>query len=243
PKAPEQELPGGLEEEGNPLLVELEPRDVRQERQTDLWFGKEIFSGLDADADEALEIKQTRKLYTQQGLDLAGEEGSPAGEKETMPPSAVGKGLTKAREGATDKPEDSEDESSSDESDIQEMKRIGSKGKMQTQDENDTFQVVHVEKSMKRAQVLDAEGLALGASIASSKKRARDLIDDSFNRYTFEEDQDELPDWFAENDQKYRRRPVPFDPAMAAEFRLRWREINARPIKKIAEAKARKKRR
>ncbi|GCB86457.1 hypothetical protein scyTo_0027172, partial [Scyliorhinus torazame] len=61
--------------------------------------------------------------------------------------------------------------------------------------------------------------------------------------YTFDEDQDQLPDWFVDNDQKYRRRPAPFDPAMAAEFRQRWRVINARPIKKIAEAKARKKRR
>ncbi|XP_041029808.1 pre-rRNA 2'-O-ribose RNA methyltransferase FTSJ3, partial [Carcharodon carcharias] len=237
PTASGQEEPRGLEEEGNPLLVELEPKDVRQERQADLWFGKEIFTGLDADADEALEIKQTKKLYAQQGLVLAGEEGRSAGENET-PPSGS-KELTRANE----QPEDSEEESSSDESDIQEMKRIGSKGQTETLDENNIFEVVHVEKSMKRAQVLDAEGLALGASIAASKKRARDLIDDTFNRYTFEEDQDELPAWFVENDQKYRRRPVPFDPAMAAEFRQRWREINARPIKKIAEAKARKKRR
>lgn len=36
---------------------------------------------------------------------------------------------------------------------------------------------------MKRARVLDAEGLALGSVIATSKKARRDLIDDSFNRY------------------------------------------------------------
>lgn len=36
---------------------------------------------------------------------------------------------------------------------------------------------------MKRARVLDAEGLALGSVIATSKKATRDLIDDSFNRY------------------------------------------------------------
>ncbi|GCC42781.1 hypothetical protein chiPu_0026590, partial [Chiloscyllium punctatum] len=61
--------------------------------------------------------------------------------------------------------------------------------------------------------------------------------------YAFDEEPDELPDWFADNEQKFRRRPLPFDPAMVAEFRQRWKEINARPIKKIAEAKARKKRR
>lgn len=31
-------------------------------------------------------------------------------------------------------------------------------------------------------RILDAEGLALGAIIASSKKSKRDLIDNSFNR-------------------------------------------------------------
>lgn len=34
----------------------------------------------------------------------------------------------------------------------------------------------------KRARVLNAEGLALGAQIATSKKRERDLIDGSFHR-------------------------------------------------------------
>lgn len=36
--------------------------------------------------------------------------------------------------------------------------------------------------SVKKARVLDAEGLALGSVIATSKKARRDLIDDSFNR-------------------------------------------------------------
>uniref|UniRef100_UPI00398F36CF pre-rRNA 2'-O-ribose RNA methyltransferase FTSJ3 n=1 Tax=Pristiophorus japonicus TaxID=55135 RepID=UPI00398F36CF len=233
------------EEEDNPLLVELEDKDVRQERQADLWFGKDIFAGLDVDADEALEIKQTKKLYTQQGGVIADEEERTNGqEKVTL---LAGEDKSAERKQGTDEvlndQEDSDEDSSSDESDIQLMKHKGSKGNRQTLDESDTFEVVPVDKSMKRARVLDPEGLALGASIATSKRRTRELIDDSFNRYTFDEDQDELPDWFAESEQKYRRRPAPFDPAMAEEFRQRWKEINARPIKKVAEAKARKKRR
>ncbi|XP_067916278.1 pre-rRNA 2'-O-ribose RNA methyltransferase FTSJ3 [Heterodontus francisci] len=234
-KRPEPEGQGTRpEEQDNPLLVELEDRHVREERQADLWFGKDIFAGLDVEADEALEIKQTKKLYTQQGCLLAGEEDAKRRGEEQ---------LTGGKEETAEVPEDSEQESSSDESDIQQMKHAGSQGNKRTADESDTFQVVPVDKAMKKARVLDPEGLALGASIAASKKRARELVDDSFNRYAFDEELDELPDWFAENDQKYRRRPVPFDRAMADEFRQRWKEINARPIKKIAEAKARKKRR
>lgn len=36
--------------------------------------------------------------------------------------------------------------------------------------------------SGKKMRILDAEGLALGSQIATSKKRARDLMDGSFHR-------------------------------------------------------------
>jgi len=48
--------------------------------------------------------------------------------------------------------------------------------------------------AVKRARVLDAEGLALGSVIATSKKAKRDLIDDSFNRY--------LQLWLLEGEQR-----------------------------------------
>uniref|UniRef100_A0A8C8VP44 pre-rRNA processing protein FTSJ3 n=1 Tax=Pelusios castaneus TaxID=367368 RepID=A0A8C8VP44_9SAUR len=94
-----------------------------------------------------------------------------------------------------------------------------------------------------RACVLDAEGLALGSVIATSRKAKRDLIDDSFNRYTFNEEEGELPDWFQQEEQQHRRKQLPLDRQTVEEYRQRWRQINARPIKKVAEAKARKKRR
>lgn len=141
--------------------------------------------------------------------------------------------------------------------------------------------------AVKRARVLDAEGLALGSVIATSKKAKRDLIDDSFNRYlqlwvlkgeqcfvshhetghgggrcvivgtscpthnspesplrySFNEDEGELPEWFTEEEKQHRRKQIPVDRQTVEAYRQRWREINARPIKKVAEAKARKKRR
>uniref|UniRef100_A0A663MVA8 pre-rRNA processing protein FTSJ3 n=1 Tax=Athene cunicularia TaxID=194338 RepID=A0A663MVA8_ATHCN len=97
--------------------------------------------------------------------------------------------------------------------------------------------------AVKRARVLDAEGLALGSVIATSKKATRDLIDDSFNRYSYNEDEGELPEWFTEEEKQHRRKQIPVDRQTVEAYRQRWREINARPIKKVAEAKARKKRR
>lgn len=62
-------------------------------------------------------------------------------------------------------------------------------------------------------------------------------------RYSFNEDDGELPEWFTEEEKQHRRKQIPVDRQTVEAYRQRWREINARPIKKVAEAKARKKRR
>uniref|UniRef100_A0AAR2IU95 pre-rRNA processing protein FTSJ3 n=1 Tax=Pygocentrus nattereri TaxID=42514 RepID=A0AAR2IU95_PYGNA len=95
----------------------------------------------------------------------------------------------------------------------------------------------------KRARIMDAEGMALGAQIATSKKRCKDLVDSSFNRFANSEDMTELPAWFVDDERKHRKKPVPVTQEMVEEYKEKWKQINARPIKRLAEAKARKKRR
>lgn len=41
---------------------------------------------------------------------------------------------------------------------------------------------------------------------------------------------------------KHRNKPIPVTKEMVEENKAKWKEINARPIKRVAEAKARKKR-
>lgn len=62
-------------------------------------------------------------------------------------------------------------------------------------------------------------------------------------RYANSEDMTEVPAWFVDDEIKHRKRPVPVTKEMVEEYKQKWREINARPIKRVAEAKARKKRR
>uniref|UniRef100_A0A3P8QGI5 pre-rRNA processing protein FTSJ3 n=1 Tax=Astatotilapia calliptera TaxID=8154 RepID=A0A3P8QGI5_ASTCA len=98
-------------------------------------------------------------------------------------------------------------------------------------------------KVCKKARILSPEGLALGTQIATSKKRARDLVDSSFHRFATSDEPWEVPEWFLDDERKHRKRPVPVTKEMVEEYKQKWKEINSRPIKRVAEAKARKKRR
>ncbi|KAM9112705.1 pre-rRNA 2'-O-ribose RNA methyltransferase FTSJ3 isoform 2-T2 [Pangshura tecta] len=235
------------EEEGeeNPLLVPLEEKSVLEERQSSLWFGKEVFAGIDDDADEALEISHAQALSERK--ELPAENGKGKGQKklpssqedaavEVGPRAAVGAGPSEAQ-GRGSSSEDDSDSSSDEE------RETSQKGRKRVLAEPGGFEVVPIEDPVKRARVLDAEGLALGSVIATSRKAKRDLIDTSFNRYAFNEEEGELPEWFQQDEQQHRRKQLPLDRQTVEEYRQRWRQINARPIKKVAEAKARKKRR
>ncbi|XP_012516722.1 PREDICTED: pre-rRNA processing protein FTSJ3 [Propithecus coquereli] len=244
------------EEEENPLLVPLEEKAVLQEEQATLWFSKDGFSGIEDDADEALEISQAQLLYEsrrkgqQQQLppqppppsSLKTEKKSPRSQDEAPKGPEASSGTEAApgsegeeRDGSSDSDSSSEDEES------WEAPR-GKKRRRGPKSDDDGFEIVPIEDPVKH-RILDAEGLALGAVIASSKKAKRDLIDNSFNRYTFNEEEGDLPEWFVQEEKQHRIRQLPIDKKEVEHYRKRWREINARPIKKVAEAKARKKRR
>merc|ERR1712071_646467 len=80
-------------------------------------------------------------------------------------------------------------------------------------------------KARGKKRSLTAEALALGSMMIHSSKAKRDILDDGWNRFAF-------------ND-----KDLPVTRELVQEYRDRMKEINVRPIKKVVEAKARKKRR
>lgn len=88
--------------------------------------------------------------------------------------------------------------------------------------------------------IITAEAMALAQQMASGEKKSHDVMDDGFNRYSFR-DVDGLPEWFLDDETKHSKQNRPITKAAAAAIKEKMRAINARPIKKVMEAKGRKK--
>jgi len=100
----------------------------------------------------------------------------------------------------------------------------------------------HVDRSKRAMKIQDqAETLALAKMLRSGKTTEHELIDNSYNRYAF--DDPELPKWFTSEERDHARPNLPCRKEDVARFKEELKAVNARSIKKVAEAKARKKKR
>lgn len=82
--------------------------------------------------------------------------------------------------------------------------------------------------------------MALAQQLATGEKTSHDLKDDGFNKLAFR-DLDGLPEWFLDDENKHSHQNRPISKAAAEAIKEKMRAINARPIKKVREAQARKK--
>ncbi|TKY67569.1 AdoMet-dependent rRNA methyltransferase spb1 [Spatholobus suberectus] len=84
-----------------------------------------------------------------------------------------------------------------------------------------------------------AEILAYAKKMMRKKQREQ-ILDDAYNKYMF--DDEGLPKWFLDEERRHRQPIKPISKEEIAAMRAQFKEIDARPAKKVAEAKARKKR-
>jgi AdoMet-dependent rRNA methyltransferase SPB1 len=206
------------DEEENELLVDLDQNENKI-TPVDTWFSQDVFDGQE---DES--------------LSEADDESSDADESE---------------DGAAPEPDDEpqdEDDLSSDLNDEindvsdERMKRNGDV-------KSNGFEVVPVsedesDSAEEEFERLDdnakAEIIALAKKFIH-KKSKKELIEAAYNKYAFHDT--DLPKWFVDDENKYMR-PAPFITGQEFnEAKQQLQTIDARPIKKIAEAKARKRKR
>lgn len=91
----------------------------------------------------------------------------------------------------------------------------------------------------------DIDSLSETVAIAKKMMRARSrnqIIDNSYSRFAVEED-DNLPNWFVEDEKKHNFKELPVTKEEVQAERERLMAINSRAPKKILEAQFRKKKR
>lgn len=86
-----------------------------------------------------------------------------------------------------------------------------------------------------------ARQLALGTMMLR-KHRAKELVDAAYNRFSWNDDAD-LPDWFADDEKRHYRPQVPLPAALVEQMKNKFMSLATKPIKKVAEARARKRKR
>ncbi|POR33989.1 AdoMet-dependent rRNA methyltransferase SPB1 [Tolypocladium paradoxum] len=88
--------------------------------------------------------------------------------------------------------------------------------------------------------IITAEAMTLAHQLATGQKTSYDAVDEGFNKHAFR-DRDGLPEWFLDDESKHDKPAKPITKAAAQAIKEKLRAFNARPIKKVREAKARKK--
>ncbi|KAK9367225.1 Spb1 C-terminal domain-containing protein [Lipomyces kononenkoae] len=88
--------------------------------------------------------------------------------------------------------------------------------------------------------IITAEAMTLAHQLALKEKSQSDVIDDSYNRYSMR-DRDGLPQWFLDDEDRFSKPNRPITAEAVAAIKAKLRALNARPIKKVEEARARKK--
>ncbi|XP_076749770.1 pre-rRNA 2'-O-ribose RNA methyltransferase FTSJ3 isoform X2 [Xylocopa sonorina] len=230
------------EDPENPLLTDLDPRDKKTKRihKAELWFEKDVFKNLEDEKDEDFELDKMVEEYKKKGVRILGEDVSADSDKEngTEKHESIQK---KNQDDAERNDSDSNDDTDSD-YDVEKMMVPNKKSKKSKKNEIGSTEnsEVTTAKSKKRKH-LSEEDLALGSLLVQSKKTRRDLIDSAWNRYVFNDEK--LPDWFVQDEERHMKKDVPVPKELVDEYKKRVEDLNVRPIKKVVEAKARKKRR
>ena len=84
------------------------------------------------------------------------------------------------------------------------------------------------------------QAITLAQQLVNREKTKTQLINDGFNRYSLNS-KEGLPSWFLDDEARHFHSNIPITKEAVAVLRAKQRALDARPIKKIAEAKARKK--
>ncbi|KAF0701291.1 Aste57867_8220 [Aphanomyces stellatus] len=79
------------------------------------------------------------------------------------------------------------------------------------------------------------------ATMMLKKHKAKEMVDDSYNRYAWNDPTD-LPDWFMDDEERHYRPQLQVPKHLMEQMKEKFMDIATKPVKKVAEARARKRR-
>ena len=152
------------------------------------------------------------------------------------------KQLTKKRKLNPTEPQEQDSSSSDDDSDFEIIPNNEEKEVDSDYDSEEEERRTNKEKHSKEIDIATVEAMTLAHQLALGHKTKHDLVEEGFNRYSFR-DTENLPEWFIEEEKQHSKINKPITKEAAIAIKEKLKALNARPIKKVAEAKARKKHR
>jgi AdoMet-dependent rRNA methyltransferase SPB1 len=210
------------EDEADPqkLVTDLElVTEGRLTRRAEMFFEQDIFKGIDG--LEGLEDEDS-------GIEIEDESDQAA-------PKGVATETEIHEEVIADVQMDSGSES---DDDFEIVKRTAEEDAEEDWEEGP--QSERIKDGRPDIDIITAEAMTLAHQIATGQITKENMLDNGFNKYSLR-DTDGLPEWFLDDEGKHSKIQRPITKAAADAIKEKLRAYNARPIKKVREAKARKK--
>lgn len=233
-EAEEEEEESDSDEEATPENDAA--RAEKLSNNASMFFDQDIFQGLGEEEEEEEEEEEPEEEEEESDNIFAMDEDDEPEEEASAPKQKNKKGAKNAKKESVwvDESDDSEPE------DAEPRKANGQLGMLSSITHANRSHLLTHGFSLTDIDIITAEAMALAQSMATGEKRSSDIVDDGFNRFAFR-DSDGLPEWFIDDEGKHSTPVRPTTKAAAAAIREKMRAINARPIKKVMEAKGRKK--
>ncbi|KAL5790934.1 hypothetical protein ACOSQ2_005822 [Xanthoceras sorbifolium] len=196
----------------NPLMVPLDEGGPTQEEITNKWFSQEIFA-------EAVEDGDLDKVDSEDEMQVDRQE-----KKHSIPEKSKKKVSNSAKDtnGTHSQVPKAVDDFEIVPAPATDSSDDSSSDESEDEDVDSKAEILACAKKMLR------------------KKLREQILDDAYNRYLF--DDEGLPDWFLDEERRHRQAIKPVTKEEIVAMKAQFKEIDARPAKKVAEAKARKKR-
>ncbi|CAD6185642.1 unnamed protein product [Caenorhabditis auriculariae] len=245
------------DEEENELVHTLDSglsKDKKKDLRTQRWFERDEIAGLLSDEDDEDELTAVEKHMNKMKKNkyentVSFEDDSKKKKKDKD-----------ADDGFNTKDDESDSESGvsegEDEAEVEKKKKISQFDAEMDYDEEERYEDADKRATKRKAEKvvigedlkpkakkkrLTPEQKALGEQMIYSSKSARELEEWGWNRFT--NNDEGLPDWFVEDEKKHYRKTLPVTKEQVQRYREEMRELNARPCKKVAQAKLRKQKR